>query len=87
MVIIIENELKRLSRSDLIEIIYQYQQREEELLEENRVLQETLASRQIEIEKAGSIAEAALALNGVFEAAQKAADQYLANVKQIAKDT
>ena len=31
-------------------------------------------------ESAGSIAEAALKLNGVFEAAQKAADQYVASV-------
>ena len=29
----------------------------------------------------GSIAEAALKLNGIFEVAQKAADQYLENVK------
>ncbi len=32
----------------------------------------------------GSIAEAALALNDVFAAAQKAADMYLANAKKIA---
>lgn len=34
----------------------------------------------MKLENAGSIAEAALALNGVFEAAQAAADQYLAQV-------
>ena len=33
----------------------------------------------------GSIAEAALALNDVFAAAQKAADMYLANAKRIAE--
>jgi hypothetical protein len=40
-----------------------------------------LNKREIAIESAGSIAEAALKLNGVFEAAQKAADQYLENVR------
>jgi hypothetical protein len=35
------------------------------------------------LDKAGSIAEAALQLNDVFELAQKAADQYLENVKKI----
>lgn len=40
------------------------------------------ASRNIELEEAGSIAEAALRLNRVFEAAQKAADQYIYNLKQ-----
>ena len=40
------------------------------------------ANRNIELEQAGSIAEAALRLNRVFETAQKAADQYLYNMKQ-----
>ena len=31
--------------------------------------------------KAGSIAEAAISVNGVFEAAQAAADQYLASIR------
>ena len=40
-------------------------------------------SRKIELEEAGSIAMAALRLNGVFEAAQAAADQYIYNVKML----
>ena len=43
-------------------------------------------SRRIELEKAGSIAEASLRLNGVFEAAQKAADQYLENLRQLSEE-
>lgn len=42
-----------------------------------------LKDRQIEIEKAGSIAEAALALSGIFQAAQSAADQYLENIQRL----
>lgn len=45
-------------------------------------MREWRESRIIELEEAGSIAEAALKLNGVFEAAQKAADQYIYNLKQ-----
>lgn len=52
-----------------------------------RSLRETLEAerhkREIELEEAGSIAEAALRLNGVFEAAQKAADQYLESVRAM----
>ena len=44
-------------------------------------LQAERTKREIELEKAGSIAEAALRLNGVFEMAQKAADQYLYNIR------
>lgn len=42
-----------------------------------------LESRRIELSEAGSIAEAALKLNGVFEAAQRAADQYLYNIRLL----
>lgn len=81
-----EKELKRLSRSELVEIIYQYQQREQELLNENEKLKAQLEDKQIKISKVGSIAQASLALNEVFEAAQAAADQYLENVQQRGKE-
>lgn len=43
-------------------------------------IEDMKANRRIELEQAGSIAMAALSLNGVFESAQKAADQYLYNI-------
>lgn len=47
------------------------------------VIEQMRTSRMIELEEAGNIAEAALRLNGVFEAAQRAAEQYLLNVRGI----
>lgn len=47
-----------------------------------RELQARLEDRRIELREAGSIAMAALKLNGVFEAAQRAADHYLESLKQ-----
>ncbi len=44
---------------------------------------ERQASRRIELDEAGSIAMAALKLNGVFDAAQRAADQYLYNLQLL----
>ncbi len=76
-------ELRKMNRADLIEIIYQYQKKEQELLQENAELRQQLEDRQIQMKNAGSIAEAALALNEVFEAAQSAADQYLQSVKHV----
>ena len=38
------------------------------------------------IENAGSLAEAALKLNDVFEAADRAAQQYLENVRRMAEE-
>ena len=37
-------------------------------------------------DKAGTLADAAIYINGVFEAAQKAADQYLASVEFMRDD-
>lgn len=52
-----------------------------------RELKATLRSerekREIDMEDVGSIAEAALKLNGVFEAAQRAADQYLQSIRSL----
>ena len=51
-----------------------------------KTLEEERTTRRIELEEAGSIAEAALRLNGVFEAAQKAADQYIYNIQQMQQE-
>ena len=69
-----ERELRRMNRMELIEIIYALKQ-------QNANLRRQLADRTLRLEQVGSIAEAALSLNRVFEAAQAAADQYLESVK------
>ena len=51
-----------------------------------KVIRLPLESREINMLKSGSIAEASLALTKVFEEAQKAADIYLENVKRKAAD-
>ncbi len=79
-----EKELKKMSRTGLIEIIALQKKRELEPIEQLKNMERQLVEREIKINMAGSIAEAALALNGVFEAAQKAADDYLLSVKAMA---
>lgn len=76
-----ENKLKYLSRAELIDIIYQYQCKYQEQAETIEKLTAQLEDKKTRIQNAGSIAEAALALNHVFDAAQQAADQYLQEVK------
>ena len=53
---------------------------------ENADLTAKLEQRQIHLDSAGSIAQAALELNHVFEAAQAAADDYLASVRSVDRD-
>lgn len=73
--------LKKLSRQDLLEMLIAEEKRIEALEKELAEVKAELADRKIKINHSGSIAEAALKLNGLFEAAQAAADQYLENVK------
>ncbi len=77
-----EKDLKKLSRIELLELLIEQTEENQQLTEQLRSLQTQLANRRITIEESGSIAEASLKLNGVFEAAQAAADEYLANVRR-----
>lgn len=72
-----EKDIKKLGRSELIEIIYQLKKSEQELQTQVETLQSQLLDRELKVEKADSIAEAALLLSDVFSSAQAAADTYL----------
>lgn len=76
-----DRDLKRLSRSELLELLVAQSRENDRLQKRITELEARLFARGIELKEAGSIAEAALRLNGVFEAAQKAADQYVENVR------
>lgn len=76
-----DKEFKRLSRSELIEIIYQLQLKQEELAADNEKLEKALADRRLRVNKAGNIAEAALELHNVMQSAQDAADHYVEETK------
>lgn len=76
-----DREMKRLSRADLLELLLEQMRENEQLRAELEQVKEQLAQRRIAIDKAGSIAEASLKLNGVFEAAQAACAQYIQNIE------
>lgn len=78
-----DKNLRKLNRAELLEMLLEQSKEVERLMAENQRLSEQLESRRITIEKAGSIAEAAMELNGIFEAAQKTAEQYLENVYRM----
>lgn len=78
-----EKELRRLSRTDLLSMLLTLSKENEELRVQLDQARRELESRSILIEESGSLAEAALRLNGVFEAAQAACDQYVENRKRI----
>ena len=52
-----DKEFKRLSRSQLIDIIYQLQLKQEELTADNEKLSKALADKRLRVSKTGNIAE------------------------------
>ena len=79
-----EKELKHLSRAELLEMLLAQAEENRQLKKQLQAAQDALSDRRIAISQAGSLAEAALQLNGVFEAADRAARQYLENVQRLA---
>ena len=78
-----DKELRRLSRSELLEMLIAQTEENSQLKIRLEQADAQLRDRRIEIDKAGSLAEAALSLNGVFQAAEAAAQQYLENIQRI----
>ena len=78
-----EREMRRLSRADLLEMLIDQSKEMEKLRQKLEAAEAALARREIIIGSAGSIAEASLRLNGVFEAAQAACEQYIDNVRRL----
>ena len=81
-----DKELKHLSRMELIDIIYELQKQNEQNAAQIEKLQAALDEKELHIENAGSIAEAAVQISGVLEAAQAAADQYLLSIRAATAD-
>ena len=82
-----DKEFKRLSRAQLIDIIYQLQLQLDKVNEEKRELEGELADKRLRLSTAGNIAEAALEINDCFRSAQNAAEQYLNEIKLMREET
>lgn len=73
---------KYLSKRKLVELLVEENKKTEELERQLNIANKELASRELILNEVGSIAEASLALNGVFEAAQASYTQYIENIKK-----
>ena len=82
-----DKEFKRLSRAQLIDIIYKLQLELDKVNEEKQELESKLADKRLRLQSAGNIAEAALEINDCFRSAQNAAEQYLNEIKAIREET
>jgi hypothetical protein len=82
----IHKELRKLNRRELIDIIYQMKKNEQQLQEKITALEAAREEKRLRISKAGSVAEAAVAITNVLNAAQEAADLYLHEIACMKAD-
>ena len=83
----VSKELRRLSRRELVDIIYQLKKDEQELRDKITAMEESLMDKEIRISVAGSIAEAATDITQIFSVAQRTADLYLREITAMKEDT
>lgn len=80
-----QKELRKLNRVELQDLIQEQNAVIEKLQLRVEELQDQLADRTVKIEQAGTLADAAVQISGVLEAAQKAAEQYLENIRVMSE--
>ena len=78
-------DLKKLKRQDLLQLLVAQSEEIDRLRAELAKTQEKLDKKEIVVREAGSLAEAAVKISGVMEAAQEAADVYVKSLKQMAE--
>ncbi|MDO5344583.1 MAG: DNA repair protein [Lachnospiraceae bacterium] len=78
-----DKTLRKLKRAELLELLIEQGKENERLREQVEELKKKLEDKEILLERAGTIAEASFQLNGVLEAAEAAAQQYLDNLRLL----
>ena len=79
-------DCRHYTRRELVEIIYELERREEKLERKLEKARTRLKTRTARMEQAGSLAEVAAIVTGLFEAADETAALYLAGLKQQARE-
>ena len=78
-----DRQLRKLKRIDLLKLLLEEKKEGETLRSQIVQLQEQLQCRQLQMDQSGSLAEAALRLGGVFEAAESACQYYSENIRNL----
>ena len=73
-------DCRHYSRRELIEVIYELERRTEKLERRLNKAKRKLNARSLQMENAGSLAEVAAVISGLFEAADETAQLYLMGI-------
>ncbi len=82
-----EKELKKMNRRELLELLMVQKERGDRLQAQVEKLTRQLEEKRLRYAKAGTLADAAMQMSGIYGAAQKAADTYLENIRQMEEET
>lgn len=77
-----DKQLRQLNRAELLKLLLESRETCEQLEAELAAVRQRLEDRELAVQESGSMAEAALRINGVFEAANAAAEQYLDGIRR-----
>lgn len=72
-----DRQMKKLNRAELLELLLQRTRECDALREELAAVSARLEKREMDIAESGTMAEAVLKVNGVFDAAHNAAEQFV----------
>lgn len=78
-----DRQLRKLNRMDLLKLLLEEKKENEALREQMQQMQLQLENKQLNIDQSGSLAEAALKLGGIFEAAETACQYYTENIRNL----
>lgn len=78
-----DRQLRKASRTDLLKLLLEQKRENDKLQQQILQLQEQLQQRSIAIEQSGTLAEAALKLSGIFDAAETACQYYTENIRAL----
>lgn len=78
-----DRQLRKASRMDLLKLLLEQRKENEALRQQLLQAQEQLQQRQITIDQSGTLAEAALKLSGIFDAAETACQYYSENIRNL----
>ena len=78
-----DRQLRKASRTDLLKLLLEQKKENENLQLQLVQTQEQLQQRNIAIDQSGTLAEAALKLSGIFDAAEAACQYYTENIRTL----
>ena len=78
-----ERQLRKASRPELLKMLQQSRQENDDLRQRLEQTQSQLQSRQLAVDQSGTLADAALKLSGIFEAAESACQYYTENIRTL----